>query len=493
MGILAVPMSAPAPESPPPHRSYELIGPGSFDPPRHYYPRTINAQIHSLVRYFMQLGNARAIERFCHLNPRVRIADLQEILNYQPRWFRWAGADLFHTTSTAGVRRMVVIETNSCPSGQKSMPLYEEHEEQGGYRELIRDTFLPALKGRRLPDGELAVIYDKNPMENSGYAAAMADQLAEPVHLVRFDDAEANPRVKFDNGILLIRDGQDRWRPIRAAFRYVTQRPWNRIPLHTRTAIINPVLACLAGGRNKMVAAKAYELYNADLEPMGLEIRTPRTIWDVALNEVPLWVRRMGGFAVVKVPYSNAGQGVFTITNDAELERFMGLEQRYDRFIVQSLIGHHAWSSSTDGRRFYHVGTVPNKRLRAYVADLRVMVGATDDGFRPIAIYARRARQPLEAEITANSSWDVLGTNLSVRLDAGWDTETERLLLMDRRDFNTLGLGIDDLIEAYVQTVLSTIAIDRMAVALVNKKGAFRPKLFRSLNDDQALLDELCP
>jgi hypothetical protein len=486
-------MNAPAPESPQAKVRYELVRPGSFDAARHYYPRTINAQIHSLVRYFLQLGNERVIERFCHLNPRVKAEDLREILEYQPRWFRWAGSDLFHATSTAGVRRMVVIETNSCPSGQKSMPLYEEHDEQGGYRELVRDTMLASLKGKRLPDGELAVIYDKNPMESSGYAAAMADLAMEPVHLVRCDDGDPEPSVRFDNGVLMIRDADDQWVPIRAAFRYVTQRPWNRIPLHTKTAIVNPVLACLAGGRNKMVAAKAYELYNADLEPMGLEIRTPKTIWDVALDEVPLWVRRMGGFAVVKVPYSNAGQGVFTITNDMELQRFMGLEHRYSRFIVQSLIGHHAWSSSHDGRRLYHVGTVPNKRMRSFVADLRVMVGATEAGFRPMAIYARRAREPLEAKITASTSWAVLGTNLSVKLQEGWDTDTDRLLLMDRRDFNTLGIGIDDLIEAYVQTVLSTIAIDRMAMALVSKKGTFRPKLFRSLNDDQALLDELRP
>ena len=62
---------------------------------------------------------------------------------------------------------------------------------------------------------------------------------------------------------------------------------------------------------------------------------------------------------------------------------------------------------------------------------------------------------------------------------------------MDRRDFNTLGLGLDDLIEAYIQTILSTIAIDRMAKKLMNTKGQFRHKLFKSLNDDPFLLNEI--
>lgn len=36
-------------------------------------------------------------------------------------------------------------------------------------------------------------------------------------------------------------------------------------------------------------------------------------------------------------------------------------------------------------------------------------------------------------------------------LDGSWGTETERLLLMDSRDFNRIGIGVDDLIEAYMQ------------------------------------------
>ena len=65
------------------------------------------------------------------------------------------------------------------------------------------------------------------------------------------------------------------------------------------------------------------------------------------------------------------------------------------------------------------------------------------------------------------------------------------MALMDRRDFNKLGIGVDDLIEAYIQTVLSTVAIDKMADTLLNKQGRFRMRLFKSLNDDPALLNEI--
>jgi hypothetical protein len=242
-----------------------------------------------------------------------------------------------------------------------------------------------------------------------------------------------------------------------------------------------------------MVAAKAYDIFNAELQSHGMKINIPETIWDVSKNEIPLWVKKMGGHAVIKVPYSNAGQGVYTIVTEDELNKFMELEFDYDLFIVQSLIGNSNWSSITSAGKLYHVGTIPNQKNHTYVADIRMMVSSTEKGIRPLCTYARRAEKPLVDNITSGiDSWSMLGTNLSIsNTDGTWASDTNRLVLMDRRDFNKLGIGIDDLIEAYIQTVLSMVAIDRMASTLVNKQGRFRMKLFKSLNDDNSLLNEI--
>ena len=474
-------------------RHCDFIQPGTFEPRNHFYPRVLNAQIHPLVSYFLRMSNQRLISRYCHLNPRVDPEMLGSVLSSVPEHFRWAGADLFCTTTAAGDRRLVVIETNSCPSGNKAMPLPSDDDEQGGYRVLLKQSFLPLLEKRATTPGGLAILFDKNYTEVSGYAAAMADLTGEPVALTPFLSDDPDPPARFVGGVLEVRAEDSVWHPMRAAFRYVTQRPWNRIPVRTRTRILNPVIACLAGGRNKLVAAKAYEIYNAELETAGLKIRTPATIRDVSKEEIPLWVKRFGGQAVVKIPYGNAGQGVFTILSEAELDAFMEIDHRYDRYIVQSLIGNYSWSSEEREGRFYHVGTMPDRHGHIYVADLRVMVCASEQGFRPLAVYARRARKPLPARLEpGEASWDVLGTNLSERqADGGWAAQTDRLLLMDRRDFNTIGIGADDLIEAYIQTVLATTAIDRMASMLTSKKGDFRHKLFRSLDDDATLLQEI--
>jgi len=146
-----------------------------------------------------------------------------------------------------------------------------------------------------------------------------------------------------------------------------------------------------------MMAARAYEFLNSELSGTGLAVRVPETIRNVTKSEIPLWVDSMGGHAVLKVPYSNAGQGVFTITKPEDLSSFLSHPHHYDKFIVQSLVGNSSWSSQTREGKYYHVGTIPNKRGGIYVSDLRMMVcgGGSSSEFKPVAIYARRARKPL--------------------------------------------------------------------------------------------------
>ena len=468
--------------------------PGDFEPSNHWYPKALNAQIHPMVSYFMRLTQEKMVKRYCHLNPMVDRDALQELILYRPRFFLHAGADLFHVTNSSGNRKMVIIETNSSPSGQKSLPLLDEGQEQGGYYRYITKTFQPFLKAKKgKVAGGLAVVYDKNEMEATGYACAMADAFQEPVYLVPFYIGDPDPPVKFENSTMQIRISEDSWIPLRAAFRYVTQKPWTRIPVHCKTVILNPLITCLAGGRNKMIAAKAYDLFNAEIAEAGLKINTPETIWDVRKNEIPLWVRKLGGQAVIKVPYGNAGQGVYTIVNEEELAAFMQEEFSYDMFIVQSLIGNFNWSSMSSKGKFFHVGTMPDRKNQSYAADIRMMVHSTREGMRPLSVYARRARSPLVDHIQdGKSSWDILGTNLSIKNDDGsFTSDSSRLIMMDRKDFNRMGISVDDLIEGYIQAILATIAIDKMAINLISQKGRFKMRLFRSLNDDPSLVNEI--
>lgn len=469
----------------------EEIFPNTFLPENHWYEKALNATIHPSVKFFFNLSTEQIVERYCHLNPKVEKKSLFEILTYKPKYFYLSGGDLIHVTTDDGNKKMILIENNSCPSGQKSMPLLDEYQEQGGYKKFIAQTIIP--KYRNKLQGNIAVIYDKNYMEASGYAHALADATKKKVLLISCYNHEEIPLRLNKEDYLECKTEDGSWITLDFVFRYLTHKPWNRLPISSKTVIVNPIITCLAGGRNKLTASKAYSLFNAEIKAKNLEILCPQTIWDVSKEEIPLWVQKFGGKAVIKIPYSNAGQGVFTITSETELDAFMSGTYDYEKFIVQSLIGNYHWSSISESRVYYHVGSMPNKNKKSFVIDFRIMIHATQTGFKPLSIYCRRAAKPLVEKLSGkDDSWSILGTNLSYKKDDGsWGSDTNRLLLMERREFNNLGISNDDLIEGFIQVVLSTIAIDKLAQGLINSKGNLKPKLFKSLNNDQKLLDEI--
>ena len=481
-----------------PARQIEVFQPNEFDADRHFYPRTLNAQLHPLVGSFFRMSIERLVSRYCHLHPQANREVLLEILTQEPRYLRWSGSDVFNVSTEEGVKQKLIVETNSCPSGQKSFPSLDDDSDEGGYWRLMQETFLP-LVAKTLrkaekdgAEGIVAVLYDKNPMESSGYAQVLATLLKRPVYWIPcFRSAPREFLEVRDRHLYAKVDGKTI--PVHCAFRYVTQQPWTRLPFDLKTPVLNPIVACLAGGRNKASAAKAYEVFNGQFRQHGLEILTPESFTNVRKAQIPLLVQQLGGRAVVKVPYLNAGQGIYTLVNDDELDVFMAADHPYDEFVVQQLVGNHAWSSTSSRGKVFNIGTVPDKKDRIYVFDFRMMISWQGTRYRPVAMYARRAPNPMTEELASGAdSWSVLGTNLSKKVgEEQWDTEPRRLLMMDRKDFNRLGLGIDDLIEAFIQSVMANRAIDDLARRLVKRGGAFRSDLFKSLSNDETLLAEV--
>ncbi|MGY6741439.1 MAG: hypothetical protein ACXIUQ_01785 [Cecembia sp.] len=445
-------------------KNVHQVEPGDFEPTDHWYPRVLNSNIHPLVSYFLNLSHEQMMERYHRLHPSADKNAIMEILSYQPKYFRWAGTDLMHVTNHEGYRKLAVIETNSCPSGQKSMPLLDLNVEKGGYKRLIEQTFKPMVEKHPLK-GSLAVVYDKNPMENVGYAATIADAFQEDVFLAKFDKNDTDPPVKFENGLMQIRNEKDEWVPIRAAFRYVTQEPWTRLPQKSKTLLLNPIEACLAGGRNKEVASGAYDWFNAKFKAQGIGIFTPKTFTKVPYGELKKYFEILGGNMVIKVPDSNAGQGVYTVVSKDELDFALSKIDPNDHYLIQQLI-HSNYNKGLDPTQaWYHVGTIPDNKGRSYAFDLRLMMHATEEGIRPLAVYSRRSGFPLNQPLPENmNSWEVYGTNLSIKGDDGWTYADERLMLFDVRNFGQLGLGVDELIKAFVQSAMAVYAIDQNAI-----------------------------
>ena len=350
---------------------------------------------------------------------------------------------------------------------------------------------------------------------------AMSNVFKEDVIAVKFDNTDANPPVKVDeNGVLWIRILKDKndqkgwfaneiktcelknlknkeieisqsvtnkdceWVPIKGAFKYITKNPWRNIPLITKTFITNSSLCCVSGGMNKNLQTKAHNIFNNEMN--GLKINIPPTKSDVEYDFIPLMVKSFGNVAVVKSPYGNSGTDVHIIRNSKELNQFMLGKHNAPEFggiyIVQALIGdkgRNIHSKAKEGA-YYHVGTIPDENLNSYAADLRIMIqyDYINNTWNILNIYSTRAKEPLgKIDNKYNlretiSSWDILGMNLTVQNnDNSSKTDVDRLILMDKKDFNTLGIGLDDLIQAYIQAILSTIAIDKMATKFVKESN----------------------
>ena len=149
---------------------------------------------------------------------------------------------------------MVVIENNSALD--RSLCHCWTTTRNRGYRLLMERTIKPLIKSRKRAtfQGEWRWFHDKNPMEALGYARAMADVLMKmyTMWLSSGRSGTARPLPAMED----VRNGEDgEWHQIRRRFRYLTQRPWTRLPIQSKTLIPQPH-HCLPGwGRNKMLTS----------------------------------------------------------------------------------------------------------------------------------------------------------------------------------------------------------------------------------------------
>ncbi|CAG8814736.1 7723_t:CDS:2, partial [Racocetra fulgida] len=145
------------------------------------------------------------------------------------------------------------------PAGQGAMPLLDKRP--NGYKFLAQTAFKQALKKADPSLGELAIVCDvaSDEADLTGFAAAISEETKEHVWIVMiYDVAQYNQFLKWENKVLYIKDKDE------------------------------------AGGQNKILAAKSFELFNIELSGSGLAIRFPRTVCNVNKSEISSCIEKMG-------------------------------------------------------------------------------------------------------------------------------------------------------------------------------------------------------
>jgi hypothetical protein len=84
---------------------FQVIKPNSFVVEEHWYPKALNATIHPMVNFFMNLSSEQIIASYCHLHPTLNKEKLRIILTYQCQHFHWSGADLINATTAEGDKK----------------------------------------------------------------------------------------------------------------------------------------------------------------------------------------------------------------------------------------------------------------------------------------------------------------------------------------------------------------------------------------------------
>ncbi|CAG8769085.1 12779_t:CDS:2, partial [Racocetra fulgida] len=278
-------------------------------------------------------------------------------------------SDFFNVIDSNGKRQMIVVESDSSPAGQELMPSLDINKRHNGYKFITQTAFKQALKDTDPSIGELAILSDlaSDEAEATGFAAAISEETKEHVWIVMlYDIAKYDQLLKWENKIMHIKDQDE------------------------------------AGGQNKVMAAKSFELFNTELSGSGLAIRFPKTVYNVNKSEIYSCIEKIGGRAVIKSPYGRLG--IYTITNSEELKEFFDANQHYQKFIVQSLVESALWSTELCSEKFYHIGIIPNCNNQTFVNDLRIMVTTDEAGFHPVTIVSRRAREPLSNYLPNNSN-----------------------------------------------------------------------------------------
>jgi hypothetical protein len=432
----------------------------------------------SLLTTFLNMSNKEIADNYSK-RKLIDKLNIMNLLDYKPKYFFNAGSDLMKVTQN-NETKMLVIEVNSVATGSMCFPTRDvDHYNQ--YEYIIENSFIPLVKDIPTEIGVLAMLNDATYLEAHTYSAVISRLMNESVYLINLaDDRHYNNYFRFNDYLEV--NINSVWTKIRACYKYVQTKPWLKLPVQSKTFIYNSLLGCLAGGRNKAIASLAYNNLNDELSSQGLKINHPATFINLTKEGV-LKQYQERCFGVAKGLYGNGGHDIFFLTSEKDIDYFKEHSTDFTKYIFQDLVGLKSWFKTNCDGRYFHVGTIwPDRK----VFDLRMCVAYTKNGFRPSAMVARTTKEVLNDNYDEISSFkNVLLTNVGDELG-----HTNQIVILDDFGFKRLGIGIDDLIDGFIQTVLASVAIDKMACKLM-EQGTFNFDLFFQLNNDCVLYDEL--
>ncbi len=402
-----------------------------------------------------------------------------QILAAGARHFLLAGVDLMPVVdSRSGSRKMLILEVNSAPGFIYCTP--EKDIVNYGYGPVI-DLLL-----EHTPQSSWNCLVDfsegKTPVEDMGFQHYLGKRLSGHIPIVRPADQRSGTVSHAADGHLLL-EGM----PISGGIRYLHDRPWTLIPPDAKGTFVNPTSVDLCGGRDKLMAAEAFRSFRFQGDP--IPVSTPPCLYARSGGHLRELIARSQSPLVVKKRHLNSGIGIYFIVNP-DCANLPEIDEADFPLVVQEMI-------PTPG--MLHAGAGPFRQTGvtigkdAYACDVRIVLASFADGFRPLMMYARRARLPfrvLSHALSPERLDDALKVNIARKTANRVVFETQRLVLPDSYGWDVLGLSADEVKAAIVESALAVAAVDswcekhrgRYRVLMEQLAPGPRPALSRRIN-----------
>jgi hypothetical protein len=412
-------------------------------------PITRDKNICSRIKETLDADKETIIE--CYLNNIGKNSreTLRYIMNERSRHFILAGVDLMAVENReTGERDFLLLEINSAPGFIYCTP--ENDAAEYGYKRLIHLLLDHTPKDQW--DGIVHFSEGKVPVEDRGFFHYYREILKRDVNILGPRDLEK---------LSLNRENQleYRGRPITGAIRYIHKDPWNYLAPSVKGTFINSTKVDLCGGRDKLMAERAFDsciVHNKKIvlsRPECFTAHTREELEHIILSkEFPL---------VVKKRFLNSGIGIYFILNK-DLSVLKELSDKDFPIVVQQMIIAPGTGINSDFPWEQKGVCIEGKR---YAYDLRVVVASGPDGYKPLMVYGRRGRRPFSDLKNCGHGTeifdDIFKVNIAKKKGSDFVFESNRLILPTDEGWEMLGITESELMAAYMESILSLYAADR--------------------------------
>jgi hypothetical protein len=393
------------------------------------------------IKDILEASPEDIVDAYCQYGGDADPDMLLSLIKEGAKQFFLSGTDLMLVRDKeTGKRRFVVLEVNSAPGFAYCTP--EKDCWEYAYQRVV-DLLLEHTPKEKL-EGLVHFSEGKTPVEDVGFVRCLEKTLGRKIEVLT---PEKLLSASIDEMGIMTYNSKE----VTGGIRYLHDSPWDYLPARVKGTFINSIDIDLKGGRDKLVAENAFSRF-------ACKVATPQSYQVDSWAEIKELFREKQIPLVVKKRHLNSGVGIYFLL-DEEQDFSEELEVEDFPLVVQEMIP----PVELPACPCFQEGV--NVEGKTYAYDLRIVLGSFSSGFKPMMMYARRGRRPLDDFSKSQDAQvldDIFKVNIAKKNEVGdFVFESERLILPTAKEWSQLNLSKEECLAAFAESVLAVAAVDR--------------------------------